>query len=98
MPTYPSAEQMTEYLRLYADHFALHRHFRFDTEILLVSPAGEKGHESWTIKLRDSAGQMEETFDKVLVTSGPWGKPFMPHVPGAEDFMGEITHAQAYKE
>ena len=88
---------MEQYLCDYAKHFSLEGHFRLNTEILLVSPAGVQEDRSWEITLRDAAGSRTEHFDKVLVTSGPWGKPFVPNLPGMEDFMGDITHARAYK-
>ena len=88
---------MEQYLCDYAKHFSLEGSFRLNTEILLVSPGGTEGHRSWEITLRDAAGTRTEHFDKVLVTSGPWGKPFVPNVPGMADFMGDITHARAYK-
>jgi dimethylaniline monooxygenase (N-oxide forming) len=99
----------------YAKHFSLYKHFRFNTEIQLISPLGttatkanigdraergvaaSEGNVGWEIRLRDPAGQRVETFDKVLVTSGPWSRPYTPTVPGLEDFRGQIVHSQAFK-
>ncbi|ORX35897.1 flavin monooxygenase-like protein [Kockovaella imperatae] len=51
----------------------------------------------WELKYRDGSGEHEEIFDKVLVTNGPWGKAWVPFLPGQESFKGKIIHAQAYK-
>lgn len=51
----------------------------------------------WDVRVKDESGVRVETFDKVLVTTGPFGKAYLPDTPGQEDFKGEIIHAQSYK-
>jgi dimethylaniline monooxygenase (N-oxide forming) len=51
----------------------------------------------WNITLKDEQGERNEVFERVLVTTGPFGTPYTPKVPGMNDFKGEIMHAQAYK-
>lgn len=45
-----------------------------------------------------SGGEVkEEIFDRVMVTTGPFGKSWMPSKPGMKEFKGEIMHSQEYK-
>src|SRR5215831_9927725 len=37
-PDFPSASQMLEYLRDYADHFGLREHIQFNTKVLMALP------------------------------------------------------------
>ena len=51
----------------------------------------------WRLRLKDKEGERVEVFDRVIITSGPWGKTWMPTLPGMDEFQGSIMHAQAYK-
>ena len=76
------------------------RHLRSDTadtDSTARSSLGSVEQIAWEIKLRDAAGERVETFDKVLVTSGPWARPFTPKVTGMESFEGKIVHSQSFK-
>jgi dimethylaniline monooxygenase (N-oxide forming) len=58
----------------------------------------DKEDFSWCVQLRlDDGTERSERFDKVLVATGPYARPFTPKIPGIERFRGQLMHVQAYK-
>ena len=96
-PDYPTAEQIEQYINAYADHFRLRPHCRLETAVERIVRAAD-GH-GWVVRSRaQGAGSTtEERFEKVLVTTGTYSKPFMPTLKGVEHFKGQILHSQAFK-
>jgi hypothetical protein len=39
-----------------------------------------------------------ESFDRVVVTTGPQSSPWAPRIEGRDEFGGIVIHSQAYKE
>ncbi|HEV3469627.1 MAG TPA: NAD(P)-binding domain-containing protein [Pyrinomonadaceae bacterium] len=88
-PDFPSARQMLDYLRAYAEHFGLRRHIQFDTKVLMCRPlAGGR----WEVEL---ASGERRVYKGVVVCNGHhWDKRF-PAYPGR--FEGELFHSKDYK-
>ncbi len=87
-PDFPSARQMHDYLRAYADQFRLPEHIRFRTEVTAVSPAGER----WDVRMRD--GTVERYKGVVVCNGHHWAKVYPPW---AAAFGGEVLHSKDYK-
>lgn len=87
-PDFPSARQMHDYLRAYAEAFRLHEHLRFHKEVSTVAPEGGR----WRVAYADGG---IETYKGVVVCNGHhWAKV----VPAwARDFAGEVLHSKDYK-
>jgi cation diffusion facilitator CzcD-associated flavoprotein CzcO len=47
--------------------------------------------------MRDKGVDTSEEFDRVLVTTGPFSRPFVPKLEGIENYKGETMHSQQYK-
>ena len=47
--------------------------------------------------MREQDKLKKEEFDRILVTTGPFGRPFIPKIPGVDEFQGVTLHSQAYK-
>ena len=86
-PTYPSREQVLEYLESYACRFAIEARLR--TTVQEVSPDGGR----W--KVTSSGG----CFDcgSVVLCTGYNGVPLIPDWPGREGFEGELMHSSTYR-
>ena len=97
VPDFPTADQVCEYMRAYASRFSLEKHFRFGVTIDKIERASSSGPVQWAIKMRDEEGEKTEVFDRVVVTTGPFGKPFVPKIKDVEVFEGDILHSRAYK-
>ena len=53
----------------------------------------------WNVHVRvnDENHEKVETFDYVLVCTGPYRKPKTPTVPGIETFKGKVMHMHQYR-
>ena len=87
----PDHEDMSRYMKSYAEAFDLMPHIRLNTEVTKVSPIA--GTSCWTVTTKD--GETEE-FDAVVVCSGPFNRP--SHVTSFETFGGVYTHSAEYRE
>jgi hypothetical protein len=89
-PDFPSAQQMVDYLRDYAEHFNLRPHIQFRTKVLMALPL----HDGrWELEL---AGGEKRIYKGVVVCNGHhWDRRF-PTYPGT--FTGEMIHSKDYKD
>jgi cation diffusion facilitator CzcD-associated flavoprotein CzcO len=87
-PDYPHHTHIFEWLRDYADAFALRERIRFKTRVTRAErgPAG-----GWLITLQDGS---REAFDALLVCNGHHWDPRFPDFPGA--FDGPQIHSHDY--
>jgi flavin-binding monooxygenase-like protein len=87
-PDYPHHTHIFEWLRDYADAFALRERIRFNTRVQHAErgPAG-----GWNITLDDGS---RESFDALLVCNGHHWSPRYPDFPGS--FDGPQIHSHDY--
>jgi dimethylaniline monooxygenase (N-oxide forming) len=88
-PDYPSAAQIIEYLKSYAEHFGVDKTIRTEQEVISVS----KEADGWRVKTATAS----ESFDAVAVCTGVHQFPRMPDVPGLDTFAGTVTHSHFFK-
>ncbi|HYF24132.1 MAG TPA: NAD(P)-binding domain-containing protein, partial [Baekduia sp.] len=89
LPDFPHHTQLHQYLRDYADAFALRDHIRFTTTVehaRRLEPGG-----GWEITLDDGS---KELFDVLLVGNGHHWDPSFPEFPGT--FDGPTLHSHHY--
>jgi thioredoxin reductase len=87
-PDYPHHTHIFEWLRDYADAFALRDHVRFKAPV----QSAERGTDGgWRITLEDGA---RECFDALLVCNGHHWDPRYPGFPGS--FDGPVIHSHDY--
>lgn len=86
---YPSRRQAHDYLRSYADRFALRDRIEFGRQ---VDNVAHDGHQ-WRVQV---AGEPSpRTFRAVVIANGHHGDPLYPTFPG--EFAGEVIHSRQYK-
>jgi Flavin-binding monooxygenase-like len=87
-PDYPHHTHIIEWLRDYADAFALHENIRFNTAVARArrGPAG-----GWRVTLEDGS---QEDYDALLVCNGHHWSPRYPEFPGT--FAGPQIHSHDY--
>jgi len=98
-PNYMHHSKFLEYLRLYADHFRLEQHIRFETEVVSVEQQQDGGGR-WSVTTRkiNSTGDTEtETFDAVMVCVGIHSMANMSSFEGQEEYKGELIHSVDYR-
>jgi hypothetical protein len=87
-PDYPHHTHIFEWLRDYADAFALRENIRFNARVQRAQ-RGEQG--GWLITLEDGTN---ESFDALLVCNGHHWDPRYPDFPGS--FDGPQIHSHEY--
>ena len=85
---FPSGAGVLEYLRRYARMFGLDARIRYDTRVETVTRAGR----GWLV----SHGDNRERFDNVVVATGRFHTPAIPHVPGLDSFGGTAGAIASY--
>jgi cation diffusion facilitator CzcD-associated flavoprotein CzcO len=87
-PDYPHHTHIFEWLRDYADAFALREQIRFNTRVKHAERGPEGG---WQITLQDGE---QQHFDALLVCNGHHWDPRFPDFPGS--FDGPVIHSHDY--
>ncbi|XP_067273301.1 flavin-containing monooxygenase 5-like [Pseudorasbora parva] len=100
-PNYMHHSLIMDYFRMYADHFKLKRHIRFQTKVLHVTPRPDFPHSGqWDVEIESKDGRREkQVFDAVMVCTGHHCHPHLPlkDFPGIETFRGKFFHSREYK-
>uniref|UniRef100_A0A1S3YGM6 indole-3-pyruvate monooxygenase n=1 Tax=Nicotiana tabacum TaxID=4097 RepID=A0A1S3YGM6_TOBAC len=94
-PTYIPKKEFIQYLDDYVSHFNISPLYKRTVE----SAFFEESTRKWNVKVRNgNSGDVEEYFSKFLVVAtGEASYPFIPQVPGLENFAGEAIHTTKYK-
>ncbi|XP_057292139.1 uncharacterized protein LOC130614715 isoform X4 [Hydractinia symbiolongicarpus] len=91
-----------DYLQLYAHHFNLLHHIRFNTKVTQISPCfmsqKEQRFVKWKIFFSDRSGKVSsEVFDGVVICNGHYSVPSYPCVTGLQHFTGKTMHSHYYR-
>ncbi|NQY11294.1 MAG: NAD(P)-binding domain-containing protein [Flavobacteriales bacterium] len=87
---YPHHSKVFNYLKRYAKHYDLTKHFRFNTPIKNVERLKDG---RWMVEFFGGDFQM---FKGVIIATGLYSKPLYPEIKG--DFQGKIVHSSKVKE
>lgn len=85
---YPSRDEVTEYLRLYA------RHFRLPVETGQRVERVEREYNEFVV--HTAPGEVFNA-DNVIVAIGAFNEPYLPEFRGQDAFEGEILHSASYR-
>lgn len=91
-PDYPRWWEIRDYIRAYAAHHDLGRHYEFDTRVEMALPVGDAPDERWEVALTDGR---RRRYRGVVACPGFQRVPRIPSYPGS--FAGETRHSQTYK-
>jgi putative flavoprotein involved in K+ transport len=84
---YPARDEVTAYLRQYADHFQL--------PIVSGVRVASVTHEEELFAVQSDDGQVYYA-RSVIAATGSFHRPYLPKLPGQDGFGGTIVHAFAY--
>ncbi|KAK5869971.1 hypothetical protein PBY51_024643 [Eleginops maclovinus] len=100
-PNYMHNSLIMEYFRMYADHFQLTKHIRFNTKVLQVRQRSDFTHSGqWDVETENQDGKKEKhIFDAVMICIGHHCHPNLPlhDFPGIDTFEGKYFHSRDYK-
>ncbi|KAF3835056.1 hypothetical protein F7725_027614 [Dissostichus mawsoni] len=100
-PNYMHNSLIMDYFRMYADHFQLTKHIRFNTKVLQVRQRSDFAHSGqWDVETENKDGKTEKhIFDAVMICIGHHCHPNLPlhDFPGIDTFEGTYFHSRDYK-
>ncbi|XP_044054169.1 flavin-containing monooxygenase 5-like isoform X2 [Siniperca chuatsi] len=100
-PNFMHNSLIMDYFRMYADHFQLTKHIRFNTKVLQVKQRSDFSHSGqWDVETENKDGKKEKhIFDAVMICIGHHCYPNMPlhDFPGIDTFKGKYFHSRDYK-
>ncbi len=102
-PDYPDHAQLRRYFAAFAEHFDLERHYRFNTEVVTVTPEAGKWRVAWrssgtatsAATARSSGADGSGLYDGVILANGTLAHPSIPTFEGR--FDGELMHTSGYR-
>ncbi|MBN3304738.1 GSXL3 monooxygenase, partial [Amia calva] len=102
LPSFLPHEEVLSYLERYCINYCINPHIRFRTQVVEVKPIASItegwGGVIWELTSCDAErGRHTETFDSVFVCNGHYSEPFIPPVPGLENFKGTVLHSHSYR-
>ncbi|NWW67779.1 FMO4 monooxygenase, partial [Ifrita kowaldi] len=101
-PSYLPHSLVLEYLRMYAQHFDLLRHIRFQTTVLSVRKRPDfTTSGQWEVVTETGRVRESHIFDAVMVCTGHYQEPYLPlaSFPGIEScFKGQHLHSREYRD
>ncbi|XP_041790493.1 flavin-containing monooxygenase 5-like [Chelmon rostratus] len=100
-PNYMHHSKILKYFRMYAEHFKLLQHIRFQTSVKSVKQKPDYSRTGkWEVVTENREGREEKhVFDAVICCSGHYTYPNLPlkDFPGIETFEGKYFHSWDYK-
>ncbi|XP_070410165.1 flavin-containing monooxygenase 5 isoform X1 [Nothobranchius furzeri] len=100
-PNFMHNSLIMDYFRMYADHFQLTKHIRFNTKVLQIKRRSDFSRSGqWDVETENRDGKREKhIFDAVMICIGHHCQPNLPlhDFPGIETFKGKYFHSRDYK-
>lgn len=98
IPSFPPREVLFDYIQGRARKSDVGRHIQFNSAVRWV--AYDDASDTFTLTVEDlkSNTTRTEVFDYVIVCSGHFSVPNMPHYPGFEQFPGRIMHSHDFRD
>eukprot|EP00931_Biecheleriopsis_adriatica_P043702 TRINITY_DN2496_c0_g1_i8.p1 TRINITY_DN2496_c0_g1~~TRINITY_DN2496_c0_g1_i8.p1 ORF type:complete len:585 (-),score=130.75 TRINITY_DN2496_c0_g1_i8:352-2043(-) len=95
--SFPRGPEVQEYLRDFARVKGIYEKVLLNTAVLSVTPL--EGQRGWKLHFQKAGEEVQqEDFDFVVVATGMYGTPFVPSVPGVENFRGLVMHAEKFSD
>lgn len=96
--SYPPRAVLFDYIEGRVKKAGVRDWIRFNTAVRWVDYDAESG--LFTVTVHDHAKDhvYSETFDHVIVASGHFSVPNVPHYPGFETFNGRLLHAHDFRD
>ncbi|WP_458681492.1 flavin-containing monooxygenase [Prescottella equi] len=101
IPSYPPRAVLHDYIMGRVDQDDVRKYIRFDTAVRWVERVPtENGPDRFAVTVADHRKDVLETelFDHVVVATGHFSTPNVPHFDGIEDFPGRVLHAHDFRD
>ncbi|KAJ0173680.1 hypothetical protein K1T71_010829 [Dendrolimus kikuchii] len=95
-PTFPSGTCYYKYLKSFAKHHDLLQYIQFRSYVTGIKWVDD--HWNLQYLKTDTRENVTEVCDFIVIASGEYSDPVMPHFEGMESFKGKVIHSHDYKE
>nr|XP_033780956.1 dimethylaniline monooxygenase [N-oxide-forming] 5-like isoform X2 [Geotrypetes seraphini] len=103
LPSFIPHQDVLRYLQSYAERFGILEYVKLHSLVESVKPVlitTEHERVSWDVTVRhikNSPERVTERFHAVMVCSGHYSDPYIPSIPGMEEFEGCLLHSHTYR-
>ncbi|KAL7938320.1 flavin-binding monooxygenase-like domain-containing protein [Trichoderma chlorosporum] len=97
-PSFPSAQQIGDYLEAYADKFELIKHIELSTAVTSIRRDEEDGVWIVSTKHTKTGEEEEREYDRIVMATGGLSVMNMPEIKGIEKFAGDAIHSRDFKD
>ena len=97
IPSFPPREVLYDYITGRAKDGDLKKYIQFNTAVRHVAYDKASGKFSVTVEHLPDHKLSTDTFDWVVVATGHFSVPNVPHFPGIELFPGRVMHAHDFR-
>ncbi|PTB70461.1 FAD/NAD(P)-binding domain-containing protein [Trichoderma citrinoviride] len=97
-PSFPSAQQIGNYLEAYADKFELIKHIELSTAVTSIRRDEEDGVWVVATKHTKTGDEEEREYDRVVLATGALNVMNVPEIKGIENFAGDAIHSRDFKD
>ena len=98
IPSFPPREALADYVFARAKRSKLDRYVQLNTIVKHVEYSDDDGNFKVTVRDRSVDVQHTEEFDYVIVATGHFSIPNVPHFEGIEKFPGRVLHGHDFRE
>ena len=96
--SYPPREVLWDYIKGRVEKAGVRDWIRFRTPVRMVTYSEDSGKFTVTAQDLEKQHTLTEEFDNVVVASGHFSTPNVPHFPGIEGFNGRVLHAHDFRD
>ncbi len=98
IPSFPPREVLFDYITGRAKKSGLRKHIRFNTPVRSVRFSDDTGKFTVTSEDVKNRKTQSEEFDFVIVATGHFSIPNVPHFEGVEKFPGRVMHGHDFRD
>jgi cation diffusion facilitator CzcD-associated flavoprotein CzcO len=92
-PSFPTAAQVGGYLATYAEKFLPSGVVNLGCRVTRVKRAA---NSRWVVAWSSNGSEEECEFDCLVIASGFFSEPYIPSIPGLDEFQGVAMHSSSY--
>ncbi|KAL6249321.1 hypothetical protein RBB50_003174 [Rhinocladiella similis] len=81
-----------QYLTDYAKKFGVYARIRFNTKVTSAEPSE---HGAWLLRTSPAEGNIFQS-KKLIIATGLTSEPYVPKLPGMQDFKGQMFHVRDF--
>lgn len=103
IPSYPPRAVLHDYIMGRVEQSDVRKYIRFDTAVRWVeyvepTDGADAGRFAVTVANHTTGALETEMFDHVVVATGHFSTPNVPHFEGLENFPGRVMHAHDFRD